>query len=184
MAIASAKRTLEDIFTSCLCFEPYNTTVNIPKALPCQHTFCAPCLDKFICAVNENGEEPQCPKCKVEFSVSRERARELPTNLTVQELIELKMYQATPPQDIAQKPGENLKHLTYKEHKSNHVIMVCMECEIGFCIDCIKALHKSKHSKYTLEDIDAYLLIYKNDFQRLKIVHKSIQNFMINLKKQ
>ena len=62
MAMASATRKLKDIFTCCLCFEEYNTTVNIPKGLPCQHTFCAPCLDKFICVTDKNGGEPQCAK--------------------------------------------------------------------------------------------------------------------------
>ena len=168
MATASATRTLENIFTCCLCFEPYNTTENIPKALPCQHTFCAPCLNKLICAVNENGEEPQCPKCKAGFSVPREGARKLPTNLSVQQMIELKMHQATPPLDSVEKPGVILTHRTCEEHAGKHVIMVCVECEIEFCIDCMKTLHMSKHSKHALEDIETYLSNYKNYFERLK----------------
>ena len=184
MASASATRTLEDIFTCCLCFEPYNTTVNIPKALPCQHTFCIPCLDKFICVVNENGEEPQCPICKARFSVPTEGARKLPTNLSVQQMIELKLHQATSPQHSAVKSGMNLKHHTCKEHAGKHVIMVCVECEIEFCIDCVKVLHASKNSKHQLEDIEKYLLNYKNEFERLKKRSQKLPELYDKLKKQ
>ena len=169
MATASTTRILEDIFTCCLCFEPYNTNVNIPKGLPCQHTFCAPCLDKLIRAIHENDEEPQCPTCKARFSVPKEGARKLPTNLTVQQMIELKMHQAAPTQDSVGKPEVKLKHHTCKEHPYKHVIMVCVECETEFCMDCVKALHKSNHSKHELEDIEIYLSNYKNEFQKLKL---------------
>ena len=168
MASARAKETLAYIFTCCLCFETYNTTVNIPKALPCLHTFCAPCLDKFICAVNENGEELQCPTCKAGFSVPKEGARKLPTNLSVQQMIELKMHQATPPQDGEGKPGVNLKHYTCKEHAGKQVMMVCVECEIELCTDCVKVLHKTKHNKHELEDTETYLLTCKQKIERLK----------------
>ena len=142
--------------------------MNIPKGLPCQHTFCAPCLDKFIHTVNENGEEPQCPKCKAGFSVPKEGARKLPTNLSVQDMIELKMHQAMLPQDSMGKPAVILKHYTCKEHAGKHAIMVCIACEIELCTDCVKVLHKSKHRKHELEDIETYLSNYRNDFERLK----------------
>ena len=180
IATASSTRSLEDILTCCLCFYLYNTSVNIPKALPCQHTFCIPCLDKFICMVNENNEEPQCPKCKAGFSVPKEGARKLPTNLTVQELIELKLYQAKLPLVSVGKLGVSLTHHTCQEHTGNHVIMVCVECEIELCIDCMKALHKSVHSKY--EDIETYLSNYKTILKYLKNDHKSFQIFMTKLK--
>ena len=167
MAAASVTRRLDDIFTCCLCLQLYNTTGNIPKGLPCQHTFCSPCLDTLICAGNGNVEEPRCPTCRTGFAVPKEGASTLPTNFTVQELIELKMHQATPPQDSVGNPGVNLKHYTCKEHAGKHVIMVCVECEIELCTDCVKSLHKSKHSKHELEDLETYLLNCKNEFEKL-----------------
>ena len=169
MATSSTTRKLEDIFTCCLCFEQYNTTVNIPKALPCQHTFCAPCLDKFTREVDENGEEPQCPKCKAGFIVPRGGARELPTNFSVQDMIELKLHQETPPQDSARKSKEEAQHFTCNEHVDRCVIMVCLKCEIGLCIDCIKTLNKSEHNEHAREDIESYLSSYKDALNALKV---------------
>ena len=150
--------------------------MNIPKGLPCQHTFCAPCLDKFIRAVDDNGEEPQCPKCKAGFFVPKGGARKLPTNFSVQEMIELKLHQETPLQHSARKPVEKSKHSTCVQHAGKRVIMVCMECEIELCVDCMKSLHKSKHSKHALEDIETYLSNYKNEFERLKERSQKLPN--------
>ena len=167
MATARPSRKLEDIFTCCLCFEQYDITVNIPKGLPCQHTFCAPCLDKHIRAVGDNCQEPKCPKCQREFLIPKGGAGELPTNLSVQDMMELNLHQEARLQDSLQK-AKDVKHFNCKEHVDRHVIMVCLKCEVGLCINCMKTIHKSDHIEHDREDIETYLSNYKKAVDALK----------------
>ena len=167
MATASANRKLEDIITCCLCFEKYDTIAILPKALPCLHTFYAPCLDKHIRAVDENGQEPRCPKCQREFSIPKGGATGLPTNFSVQDMIDLNLHEKQP-QNTLSKSREDPKHSLCKEHIDRHVIMVCMDCETGLCIDCMKTLNKSKHKEHTLEDFETYLSKYEEAIKELK----------------
>ena len=169
MATTRPNRNLEDIITCCLCFEQYDTTVNIPKALPCLHTFCAPCVDNYIRAVDDNGQEPKCPKCQREFSIPKGGAGELPTNFSVQDMIQLSLHREARPQNSLHKSREKVKHFTCKEHIDRHVIMVCLNCEIGLCIDCMKTLHKSVHNEHAREDIETYLSSYKKAVDALKV---------------
>ena len=156
MAAARTKRKLEDIFNCCLCCEPYDTSRNIPKVLPCVHTFCALCLDKIIQVAGDNGQNPGCPKCRLEFSTRSEGARKLPTNFVIQDMIELNLHHEVPPKRSRQR-----KLPTCKTHPNKELILVCMKCEVGLCVNCVKTLSESEHSNHKLEDIETYLSAYK-----------------------
>ena len=168
MASSSLNRKLDDIITCCLCFEQYNTAVNTPKGLPCQHTFCAPCLNNHIRAANENGQKPKCPKCKAGFHVPRGGARDMPTIFSVQDIIDLNLHQEMPPHDSVEISARKLEQSSCKSHINRHIIAVCVECELGLCIDCMKSLNKSAHNKHTLDDIETYLSNYQDAIKALK----------------
>ena len=95
-------------------------------------------------------------------------ARELPTNFSVRNMIELKLHQEPPPQKRARKSTEYVKHCTCKEHKDRCVILVCLVCEIGLCIDCMKTPN-SEHNQHAREDIETYLSSCKEALFALKV---------------
>ena len=181
MASESTNRKIEDIFNCCLCLEPYDTTINIPKALPCARTFSVLCLDKIIQLACDNDQNPNCPKCKVEFSIPQEGARKLPTNFAIQDMIELNMNKEIQPelcaenkpkretaeQSVERKPEKEKKIQTCKSHPDRDLIMVCVTCEVGLCTDCMKTLGQSKHSDHNLEDFEAYLSAYNKALAEL-----------------
>ena len=144
MANASTKKRLEDILTCCLCFELYNTTQKVPKALPCQHTFCAPCLAKYMQTADENGQEYKCPMCKEKFAFPcRVRGvSDLRTNFSVMDMLELKIS------------GEknNDKYPRCDLHLGKQSMFVCMDCFVGLCAECLKFLSKGAHCEHTIEE--------------------------------
>ena len=61
----SALSVLSDDLLNCLiCTEPFQN----PKVLPCHHTFCGPCLERYLQSYQVSGEDPvktfPCPICR------------------------------------------------------------------------------------------------------------------------
>eukprot|EP00933_Yihiella_yeosuensis_P006553 TRINITY_DN111284_c0_g1_i1.p1 TRINITY_DN111284_c0_g1~~TRINITY_DN111284_c0_g1_i1.p1 ORF type:complete len:364 (+),score=51.93 TRINITY_DN111284_c0_g1_i1:69-1160(+) len=48
-----------------ICFESFNVESRTPMALPCQHTFCKPCVLRFP---SVPGRKKECPMCRSRFS--------------------------------------------------------------------------------------------------------------------
>ena len=95
--------TSEDYMTTCpICLEQ----MNIPKYLPCLHSFCVICIEAYAAnaisdsnskqksVVNQSTPESlniECPVCRSEISVSKEVqlwSENLPYNFLIVELIE------------------------------------------------------------------------------------------------
>ena len=148
-ATNTTKKKLEDILTCCLCFELYNTTDKVPKALPCQHTFCAPCLDKYIQTADENGQEYKCPMCKGMFVLPHQGACHLPTNSSAFDLLELKLLQET---SIEERNKQ--QYPVCDIHPDKQSMFACMDCFVGLCGGCIKELSMGVHNLHTLEEIE------------------------------
>ena len=84
MATSSSSQ-LEDI-TCCLCFEHFNHTDKAPKFQPCVHTFCQACLEQLV--QTNIGLKLRCPICRTEFTVPKDGAKSLPSNLAVKQLLD------------------------------------------------------------------------------------------------
>jgi len=69
-----------DITSCSICLEP--------KVLPCIHTFCLQCLDKY-CEDQDPGEETTCPLCRQVFSVSCGGVKDLPNNFFIHQLLQV-----------------------------------------------------------------------------------------------
>ena len=153
---SNSTRIRKDVFSCSLCSKPYDTSIKLPKALPCLHSFCAPCLDKLCCrSTHEDDQEfkcPKSPKCPIAFSLPREGAQNLPTNAEVLDMIQ-KMSELCSHQDT----GARDKCFTCLKHAENVLVMVCVTCELGLCKDCLKPLTKGEHHDHELEAIEAYL---------------------------
>ena len=76
---------LVEKMTECpICMEKFNDHVNVPKFLPCHHTFCCKCLET-LCA-DFNGRF--CPLCWAFFAAPQDgRCSRLPDNAFVKELV-------------------------------------------------------------------------------------------------
>ena len=176
MAATSTSRQLEDILTCCLCLEFYDTTVKVPKALPCLHTFCVSCIDECSRAADENGQQLSCPKCKTRFVIPQRGAIDLPTNFSVQDMLQLNLHKTevygegkSQGRISNSKDTENMP-LTCNEHPSKHIMMVCLVCEVGLCTECImKSLHGNIHGTHMLNDIDAYLSDFRHSLKSVNL---------------
>lgn len=67
---------IEQLLTCSICLDRYKN----PKLLPCQHTYCLPCLDNYADTAHHN---LKCPECRSEHSIPYEGAKGFPTNLTL-----------------------------------------------------------------------------------------------------
>ena len=150
---STSAKLLEDITSCCLCNEPYGTNTKLPKALPCLHTFCGPCLNQLCCrSTHKDNQESMCPKCPVVFSLPPEGAQNLPTNAEVLDMIQ-KMSELC----SLQETDATAKSSTCLKHAGDVLVMVCVTCELGLCKDCLKPLTKGEHHDHELEAVEGYL---------------------------
>ena len=114
--------------TECpICFEPFKK----PKALPCLHTFCLECLEKY-----GEDEVPEaklpCPFCRQEFIIPKDGFKNLPGNFFIEQLSEeRKSIRGT------------LGHGDHDaceicENKDKPVTKHCVDCGQNACDDCVK----------------------------------------------
>ena len=121
-----------------ICFDTFTN----PKELDCQHTFCEkPCLDKLV---NSKTNTLKCPLCRVVHNIPKGGIRELKTNKTIVDLVDIT---AT----------------------SNTAVASKTECEVCFskdytngCLHCSKmvcAVCKTRHTEHMLLDVQQLALI-------------------------
>jgi Ca2+-binding EF-hand superfamily protein len=60
----NSNANLDDLLTCQICFELYDTTIRIPKQLPCQHVYCLVCLNSLL-----NNQQIQCPNDRQFFAI-------------------------------------------------------------------------------------------------------------------
>jgi len=79
---------LADIVNCSVC----SGLLNDAKLLPCSHSYCLGCLDGIIREQINNGETGQlaCPRCKSNFSIPTGGLQNLPQNVYVDDLVQLK----------------------------------------------------------------------------------------------
>lgn len=77
----------EDVITTCpICCE----TLKDPRLLPCQHTFCLPCLQRLAHRKQSDlASEITCPLCRATVAAPRGDVTALPVNEFARGLIEL-----------------------------------------------------------------------------------------------
>ena len=83
--IETFEQQIEDIITCIICLE----TMNDPKVLQCQHTFCCPCLEHLM--DTHQSQVIGCPTCRAETRVPRGGVQGLPSDYKVKKLSELNM---------------------------------------------------------------------------------------------
>ncbi|PIO69616.1 zinc finger, C3HC4 type [Teladorsagia circumcincta] len=104
-----------------------------PKLLPCQHTFCYPCLESCADSLHRT---LKCPECRAEHSIPYEGVKAFQSNYTLTGFLEIHL-QATP--DSAAEIEEyirryNLERCKVCDEKAD--CELCAHCERKACKEC------------------------------------------------
>ncbi|VDI41816.1 Hypothetical predicted protein [Mytilus galloprovincialis] len=133
-----------DITTCAICLEK----LNVPKYLPCLHTFCESCIQTYMSSEFEKGHNQiiECPVCRTNVNTpnenysSEEWAIALPLNFLIAGLLQ---------QEKVQSPQKQFMVCERMEKKSD-AIFVCFDCSDLLCDNCFKH-HKA--IKYTADHV-------------------------------
>lgn len=138
-----ATAVVKDCDLNCpICLEKFN----LPKKLPCLHTFCEPCIQSYVQAsetVESTTKFFRCPLCRFKIEWSTLSASEwtqskLQTDHMILSLIERETSKSDP--TAKQIYCEPCKFANEK----NVAVYHCRDCKECFCEQCFNYLHKRK----------------------------------------
>ncbi|ESO92193.1 hypothetical protein LOTGIDRAFT_121286 [Lottia gigantea] len=122
MATASVSNTPE----CSICYEGFT----IPKILPCGHTFCVDCLERYI---GDKTETFPCPICQQDVKIPEGGAKMFTTNFILQTSKHTTQVKKQPPSTTQPRcPNHNQREVDY----------YCNNCSVGLCSKCIDKQHK------------------------------------------
>lgn len=158
----------EDLTTCTICLEQ----LNIPKYLPCLHTFCENCIATYITSSFEKDKTSfNCPVCRSNVSapesgvMPEQWAKRLPLNFLLVGLIE--KHKAERPEKIC------MSCERFDGNKKSEAISVCIDCSDTLCSTCVNyhRINKSS-SSHDIVDISRKGIVLKS-FKNMCIEHKS-----------
>ncbi|XP_052063090.1 E3 ubiquitin-protein ligase TRIM56-like [Mytilus californianus] len=140
----SVERHVVDITTCAICLEK----LNIPKYLPCLHTFCESCIQTYITAIFEKNhkESIDCPICRNTVTIPKEVNtpdewdKVLPLNLLIIGLLE---------KEKVERPQKQCMVCERMEAKSE-ASLICVDCSDLLCLNC-KQHHKANKISHNHE---------------------------------
>jgi len=119
----------DDLVHCSLCLEVFTQ----PKALPCIHTFCLKCLQRYI-DTNNFVSKLVCPLCKASTVIPENDVNQFPNNFLVANLV----------QNLQQAKPENKKDKSHECHSCDSICHgndFCNTCQMWLGQDCSK-VHK------------------------------------------
>jgi len=128
-------------------------TYDIPKTLPCLHTFCKNCIEDCIkkrpSAIAEDlaDNEMRCPNCRQKYTLPRGGVESIPTNFEIRGIIEVLQSVPSTPTPSASKVSK------CKECMKKDVECFCDKCNVLICALC--ALENHNHNDLKPARIDA-----------------------------
>jgi len=125
-------KQLGDITECPICTKLYTD----PRVLPCVHTYCFKCIEKWDRERIADGKLA-CPVCRKEMSITKEGLTELPKNFFVGKLLEVtKLARSLSLKDImCDVCNEN-------QGRETQATVYCTECRTNMCPQCI-GFHKT-----------------------------------------
>lgn len=137
------ERFFEEQFLRCqICHEKFDQVDRSPKSLPCNHTFCLPCLSQifdhaqpstrrsFMWAHESLDGTLKCPTCRVEIFLSRSKIRDLPNDHRVVQMMDFLTQAVAKSQNVCSK------------HDGQPLNFFCKKCLSPVCRDCTVLDHK------------------------------------------
>ncbi|XP_052080020.1 tripartite motif-containing protein 45-like [Mytilus californianus] len=169
-AEVSSCTTDDDITTCTICLEQFN----IPKYLPCLHTFCESCIAVYITSAFEKDNTRTCINCPVcrsnvsapELGITPEQwAKRLPLNFLLVGLIE--KHKVERPEKIC------MSCERFDVNKKSEANSVCIDCSDTLCSTCVNyhRINKSS-SNQEIVDISRKGIVLKS-FKNMCTEHKS-----------
>ncbi|XP_050416590.1 tripartite motif-containing protein 55 [Patella vulgata] len=164
IATDSASRNLivdeasfEEQFLRCqVCREKFDREERTPKSLPCNHTFCQPCLKQVFDHSQPSsrrerstwGDENRdgtlkCPTCRVEIYLSRSEIKKLPSDHRVIQMIDFLSQAVSKSQNSCSK------------HERQPINFFCKTCLVPVCRDCTVLDHKEQQGHVIVDVTDA-----------------------------
>ena len=133
MASLQTSQESADVARCSICTKLYEN----PKMLPCLHTFCLKCIEKYADGKN-SGEAENCPFCKKEFSIPPEGIEKLPTNVFVVKLVDTRKISSCPKLmcDLCVEDG--------KIDDGKIAKLCCLTCDERYCENCAICHTKAK----------------------------------------
>jgi len=130
MAAGEASSILVCDITSCsICLETFKD----PKVLPCIHTLCFQCLDKY-CEDKDPGEETTCPLCRQVFLIPLGGIQDLPGNFFIQQLLQVNKPIDT--EETLESDEPMLCELCSDSEAQVPATCYCTECDQHICQRC------------------------------------------------
>ena len=137
----------EDLLNCLICTEPFKN----PRVLPCHHTFCLSCLDRYFATTQQEGNmEPgtfPCPVCRQVVNVPESGIEGLTLNCehsgSIQNLVE----------KISTSPAPKRVNCDVCKYKKQDVVAKdhCASCGINYCGPC--SLDHSKHCLFKTHSV-------------------------------
>ena len=142
---------LKHSVTCHLCYELFDDQQRLPKCLPCGHTLCCQCLDRYIKKTLQ--ENYLCPMCQAEFEVPESGAKDFPNNISLKSLLDIL------PGDDRNNNIEDAAKPVCEQHGCKECSFVCSKCRIGLCNSCITTCKDGPHYDHmeVVDEIDIAL---------------------------
>ncbi|CAJ0578957.1 unnamed protein product, partial [Mesorhabditis spiculigera] len=122
---------IEQLLTCPICLDRYKQ----PKLLPCQHTFCHPCLESCADTLHR---QLKCPECRAEHNIPYDGVKAFQPNYTLTGFLDVHL--AATPESAAQVEEYvhryNLERCRVCDEKAE--CEICPHCEKRSCEECRK----------------------------------------------
>ncbi|KAI8482148.1 hypothetical protein Bbelb_401380 [Branchiostoma belcheri] len=135
MAEAVLSQISGDFLECTICLEPYKD----PKILPCLHTFCKDCLEKFVAKQSEAKDKFPCPTCRIETVLPEGGVAGLKNNFFVLSLRDT----VDAHKSLVSKEDDNVP-CDVCEEVANHG---CVVCEEFLCEECARVHRRAKRTR-------------------------------------
>jgi len=125
---------------------------DIPKSLPCLHTFCLKCLQD--CFKDKHpGDEVLCPTCRKEFKISPDGLSGLQHNFFIQQLVDVRKASS---EEFGDVPCEVCSEESEPDSdKIPTATMYCVDCNQKLCEQCSRPHRRMRGGAHQVKPLGA-----------------------------
>ncbi|XP_025085399.1 E3 ubiquitin-protein ligase TRIM63-like isoform X3 [Pomacea canaliculata] len=159
----------EEQFLRCqICNERFNKSERSPKSLPCNHTYCLPCLTQIFDHAQPQSRRHllwadgaaegtlKCPTCRVEIVVSKNKIKDLPNDHRVVQMMDF----------LSQAVSATTQNLCSR-HERQPLNFFCRKCLMPVCRDCTVLDHKEQQG-HIIVDVKQAVSDSSSDFNQME----------------